>query len=157
MIIKKITPQDMLAMQKLLSDIEIFTDEEIAVVNELLDIYIKNPLQKDYQFFATLEDHYELSSFICFGPTPMTANTYDLYWIGTHSKYRQKGLAQKLIEVMREEMRRHGRKIIRVETSSQELYQGTLNFYLRLGFKEEARLKDFYRDNDDLIIFTARF
>lgn len=154
--IKSVNSQDRQAISKLIQDIDLFTIDEKDVVFELLDIYLNNPQQKDYNFFVTVETDGSFSSFICFGPTPMTLNTYDLYWIGTHPQHRRKGLAVALIQFMRTFMLNHGAKIIRVETSGKELYGETISFYDRLNFNEEARLRDFYADGDDLIIFVQR-
>lgn len=140
-------------MQVLLTDIGLFTQEEIGVVNELLGVYLYQDDQKDYQFFGHEDDTGKLVSFICFGPTPMTQNTFDLYWIGTHPQCRGQGLAVKLIGHMKQAMIKAGAKLIRVETSSKELYASTQAFYDRLNFIEAARIKDFYHDGDDLITY----
>ena len=47
-------------------------------------------------------------------------------------------------------------RLIRVETSSTEAYGPTHGFYERTHFREEARLRDFYKPGDDLIILTKR-
>tara|TARA_R110000868_G_scaffold117599_4_gene312156 strand:- start:3120 stop:3599 length:480 start_codon:yes stop_codon:yes gene_type:complete len=141
------------AMQALLSSITIFTDDEVEVVNELLETYLFNESQKDYYFYVTREYDDTFSSFICFGPTPMTKNTFDLYWLGTHPDHRGKGLAHGLIRHMKKAMTEQGARLIRVETSSKELYAETQAFYDRLKFKEAARIKDFYQDEDDLITY----
>ena len=135
-------------------ELDTFTNEEKDVIYELVDVYFNNKEQKDYIFkISTIEG--QISAFICFGPTPMTRNTYDLYWIATHQNFRGKGLAHQLVDEMKDHMRKHGAKKIRIETSSQELYSGTQKFYQQLKFNMEARLRDFYSDGDDLLIFTA--
>lgn len=154
--VQAVTKQDRAAVSKLINEIDLFTLSEKEVVFELLEIYLTNSLQKDYQFFVTLEDNGDFSSFICFGPTPMTENTYDLYWIATHPAHRRKGLALALIRFMSNFMTENNAKIIRVETSGKELYGETVKFYDHLNFSEEARIRDFYADGDDLVIFTHR-
>lgn len=156
MIIKKLETSDHASFLSLLESISIFTADEKSVVIELLETYLFNPNQKDYLFYVSKEESGVLSSFICFGPTPMTTNTYDLYWIATHPEYRCQGLALKLIEQLKTSMREVNAKIIRIETSSQELYGDTVNFYQRHHFQKSAQIPDFYKDNDDLIIYTMR-
>jgi hypothetical protein len=41
-----------------------------------------------------------------------------------------------------------------LETSGQTIYEPTRKFYISSGYTLEATLKDFYRDGDDLVIFT---
>jgi hypothetical protein len=43
-----------------------------------------------------------------------------------------------------------------IETSSQPLYAPTRAFYVRRGYKEVARVQDFYADGDDRVIFAKR-
>jgi ribosomal protein S18 acetylase RimI-like enzyme len=43
-----------------------------------------------------------------------------------------------------------------LETSSSEDYNGTRDFYLRLGYKEAARIKDYYKDGEDKVVYEKR-
>jgi ribosomal protein S18 acetylase RimI-like enzyme len=43
-----------------------------------------------------------------------------------------------------------------IETSSQPSYHPTRAFYRRRGYDEVARVKDFYSDGDDRVIFAKR-
>jgi ribosomal protein S18 acetylase RimI-like enzyme len=40
-----------------------------------------------------------------------------------------------------------------IETSSQPKYLPTRKFYEKLGYREMARIPDFYRPGDDRVIF----
>jgi hypothetical protein len=44
-----------------------------------------------------------------------------------------------------------------VETSSRSDYTATRAFYERRGYREAARVRDFYAPGDDRIIFVKRF
>jgi hypothetical protein len=44
-----------------------------------------------------------------------------------------------------------------VETSSKPGYEKTNLFYQRIGYKEAARIIDFYMIGDDQIIYEKRF
>ena len=95
-----------------------------------------------------------LAGYICFGKTPMTQGTYDLYWLGVCPHQRKRGIGRALVDALSDQLtRRHG-MLIRVETSSQEAYGGTIDFYNAAGFAETARVPKFYAANDDLVIFT---
>lgn len=143
-------------MLDLFNSITLFKRDEVDVIVELLDIYLdklgKENVVNDYLFFVTEN----FSSFICFGPTPMTIGTYDLYWLGTNPHFEKQGLAKALVNFMVNFLKERGSHLIRVETSSQDSYGGTVAFYNRLKFFEEARIKDFYKVGDDLIIYTYR-
>ena len=43
-----------------------------------------------------------------------------------------------------------------IETSSKESYGPTLRFYQRSGYDEISRIKDFYRIEDDKVVFCKK-
>jgi hypothetical protein len=45
------------------------------------------------------------------------------------------------------------RVILRVETSSQNMYAHARNLYAKMGFKQAGVIHDFYCDGDDNIIY----
>jgi ribosomal protein S18 acetylase RimI-like enzyme len=120
----------------------------------LIDLAMK-PDHPDYQVLVALKDK-QLVGYVCYGPTPMTEGTFDLYWIASHPQTRGQGVGAALIAAMEGDIRqRHGR-LIRVETSATEAYGPTRGFYEGMKYREEARIKDFYKVGDDLIILTKR-
>ena len=129
-----------------------FVEAEVAVALELVDDALGD-VHSDYWFrIAEVEDR--PGGYICFGPTPMTACTYDLYWIVTHAQARGQGVARALIEAMEAELRARGPGgHVRVETSQTEGYGAARKLYDRMGYPETARFADFYKEGDDLIVF----
>lgn len=97
-----------------------------------------------------------VAGYVCFGPTPMTEGTYDLYWIATDPSARGKGVGSALVGAMEKELSGHGARMIRVETSATDAYGSTRLFYQRARYVEEARLRDFYKAGDDLVILAKR-
>jgi len=97
-----------------------------------------------------------LAGYVCYGPTPMTAGTWDLYWIVTHPDARKSGVARALVERMEAELRAFGARLIRVETSRLDGYGAARAFYERLDYPVCAVLPDFYRPGDDLLVMLKR-
>lgn len=97
-----------------------------------------------------------IGGYVCYGPTPMTAGTYDLYWIVTHPEARGRGLARALIGDMEAELGRQGATGIRVETSESEGYGAARGLYQRLAYPRAGLLADFYSPGDGLIIYYKR-
>lgn len=93
-----------------------------------------------------------LLGYICYGPTPMTQGSYDLYWLATDPAHRGQGVAAALCAAMEAELRGQGGRLVRVETSTTDGYGAAHRFYERAGYPEAARLRDFYKPGDDLII-----
>ncbi len=97
-----------------------------------------------------------IAGYICYGPTPMTDGTWDLYWIVTHPGLRGRGVARALIMRMEAELRGLGARLVRVETSVLDGYGAAHAFYDRLRYPVVARVPDFYRPGDDLLIMMKR-
>ncbi len=129
-----------------------FRDDEISVALELVDDALGNA-KSDY-WFRLAERDGQAAGYICFGPTPMTKSTYDLYWIVVDAKHRGQGIARALIADMEQELGKRGDHAqIRVETSQSEGYGAARKLYENLGYPETGRFKDFYSPGDDLIVF----
>jgi ribosomal protein S18 acetylase RimI-like enzyme len=121
---------------------------------ELIDIALEGKSQ-DYQVLVA-EKSSKVIGYICYGPTPMTEGTSDLYWIASDPAVRGQGVGATLVSAMEGDLRRRGRPIVRVETSAMEAYGPTRGFYAAMNYKEEARFRDFYKPGDDLIILAKR-
>ncbi len=121
---------------------------------ELVDLALQ-PNNRDYKILVADREG-KLVGYVCYGPTPMTEGTYDLYWIASDPTVRGQGVGASLISGMEGELRRQKARIIRVETSATEAYGPTRGFYASMKYTEEARIRDFYKVGDDLIILTKR-
>ena len=132
----------------------LFTAEEVAVATELIDAAIAEPLG-DYRVTVAELDG-RLAGYVCYGPTPMTEGTWDLYWIVSHPEARGRGVAKALVERMESELKSIGARLVRVETSQQDGYGAAHAFYARLGYPIAARFPDFYKPGDDLLVMMKR-
>jgi len=127
----------------------------VDIALELIDEAVQKKDQSSYKIIVALEPEGEeerILGYICFGKTPMTEHTYDLYWIAVDPERRGRGVGNQLLKAMEESLRHNGGRTIRVETSSRETYDGTLEFYTNTGFIMVGRIPKFYQENDDLII-----
>ena len=105
-----------------------------------------------YRFWVDAEGS-DVRGYICYGPTPMTRGTFDLYWIAVHPAYKGKGVGRILVDAMENELRAEGGRLVRVETAGMDEYESTRVFYDRLGYEVVARIKDFYWPGNDLVIY----
>lgn len=121
---------------------------------ELVDLALQ-PSNPDYRVLVALLDE-RVVGYVCFGPTPMCEGTYDLYWIASDPLVRGRGIGKQLVVAMERVLREAGGRLVRVETSSTEAYGSTRGFYAAVNYAEEARVRDFYKPGDDLVILTKR-
>jgi ribosomal protein S18 acetylase RimI-like enzyme len=134
----------------------VFSQEEVGCVDELWEEYqARGPERSGYYFIVEKEDG-QVLGYACYGPRALTDRTYDLYWIAVSSSVRRGGVGRGLLGATEEAVRKLGGRLLIVETSGLPKYEPTRAFYLATGYKHEATLKDFYKDGDDLVIFTKR-
>lgn len=113
-------------------------------------------LNTEYVALVALDEEQRLVGAIAYGETPMTLGTFDLYWIATSPEHRRNGVGAFLMTEMEADLRRRGARLVRIETSGTSAYDGTRGFYERFGYRETARIPEFYRPGDDLVVFSKR-
>jgi ribosomal protein S18 acetylase RimI-like enzyme len=156
--IRKLAPPDRDEIAELLHESGTFNDGEIVVALEVLDAALAAP-GRDYQVLvceAFDSGDRRLAGYLCFGPTPMTEATYDLYWIATRAGQRGRGIGTRLVDAMEREVTALGGRLVRIETSLMGEYDAARAFYARLAYHEVGRIRDFYRTGDDLITLAKR-
>lgn len=131
----------------------VFNDEEVEIAKELIDVFLDEPNQKDYDLYVYADEENIAQGYICIGHTPATIGTYDLYWIVVNPNEHKKGIGKALLYYIEEMLKLVGGNLLIAETSSTQKYDNTRKFYERTNFIELVRIKEYYRPDDDLIIF----
>lgn len=148
------TEKDSPFIHSITLDAGVFSADEVECVTELWEGYMQlGPKVSGYYFVVEQEDDI-VRGYACYGPRSLTHGTYDLYWIAVDPQYRRAGVGRRLLDWVEDDIRRLGGRLIVIETSGLEKYRPTRNFYLATGYIHEATLKNFYQEEDDLIIFT---
>jgi ribosomal protein S18 acetylase RimI-like enzyme len=134
-----------------------FRPDEIRVAEELIDIYLDQPGQKDYEVVVIEDEKPEVVGYLTYGLTSLTVGTYDLYWMAVAPEHQGKGYGKDLVRWLEEKIRADRGRMMVIETSSQPKYEPTRRFYLNLDYQEIARIPDFYGPGDDRVIYIKRF
>jgi ribosomal protein S18 acetylase RimI-like enzyme len=158
--IRPVDPRDRERIHQILVATARFTEEEVKCAVELVELSIEHPEKGDYHVHV-LEapdsgPSRAVQGYVCFGPTPMTDGVFDLYWIAVDPSQQGQGYGQLLLKFVENEVRRERGRMLLIETSSKESYGPTLRFYERSGYDEISRIKDFYRIEDDKVIFCKK-
>jgi len=126
----------------------------VSTVEELWNDYLTNGEASDYDFLVYRNDDGTALGFACFGHHSLTQGTYDMYWIAVDPAARGRGIGRALIARVEDEVRKLGGRLLIVETSQTDSYAPARALYGSCGYHIEARIRDFYAPNDDLIIFA---
>jgi len=132
-----------------------FNEEEVRVAMELVEHSLRDP-EGDYQV-RVLSTPGEVIGYTCFGKAPFTEAAFDLYWIAVQPLWQGTGAARVLMTAAEQEIRRRGGLLVLVETASKDSYARTRRFYESLGYREIARIRDYYRIGDDKVIYEKRW
>lgn len=151
--VRKLLRDDKEKICKILVDTKHFNDDEISIAAELIDDCLDNE-DEDYiiQVYVS-DDTKEVAGYICYGKRPLTEMTYDLYWIAVDPNIHGKGIGSSLVKFMEEDLVSREGNLILIETSGKESYENERKFYTKNGYEVQTIIKDFYRRNDDLVIF----
>ncbi len=155
MLSRPAVPADRQPLADLLARTEVFSDDERAVALELVDEALASPDDPmGYRVLVAVDAGRgvdRLLGYVCFGRTPMTETSVDFYWAAVEPTERKRGIGRFLHDAMVKHLQAEGMQRIRIETSSQEAYGGTLSFHHALGYQTVSVVKDFYKKGDDLI------
>lgn len=144
--------EDLKNLKILLNDLNTFNKLEIKVALEMACEYLNKKNKSDYKFLVARKNG-DLAGFVCFGPTPLTKSTYDLYWIAVSKKYQGKSFGKILLKKCEEKVKEKRGKLLVIETSSTNNYKKARKFYEKFGYKKITEIKNFYKPKDNKLIY----
>ena len=132
-----------------------FKPSEVVVAEEVIDSYLRDPTGSGYHVLVA-EDGSALVGYICYGPTPLTSGTWDLYWQAVIREKQGQGIGSVLMKAAEGEIRKAKGRLALIETSSTPAYEKTRRFHLGQGYEVIACIPDFYAPGDDKFILQKR-
>jgi ribosomal protein S18 acetylase RimI-like enzyme len=143
------------ALMQILRRTPEFKPYEVVVAEEVIDGYLQDPQGTGYHALVA-DDDSQVAGYICFGETPCTEGTWDIYWVAVAGDKRGKGIGGALTKAAEAGIKKARGRLILIETSSLPLYDNTMRFYLGQKYEQVARIPDFYSPGDDLLIMQKR-
>jgi len=125
------------------------------VAEEVIDSYLRDPRGSGYHTLVAELDS-TIAGYICYGPTPLTEGTWDIYWMAVAPEKQGKGIGGALLAHAEERIREAQGRLAIIETSSQPEYEKTRRFHLNHGYEVIGRIPDFYALGDDKLILQKR-
>jgi len=137
----------------------VFRPDEWPVALEVFDAAVSGPRpttasEPDYTALGA-DAEGRLVGWICWGPTPCTLGTYDLYWMAVDPAAQRSGIGTALLVEMERRLAGRARLIV-VETAGRAEYAATRRFYQSRGYRPTARIPEFYAPGDDLVVYTKQ-
>ena len=128
----------------------VFRESEVATAVELFDESLAG--DDDYRFIGAYDGD-GLVGYACWGPTPGTEGTYDLYWIVVDPAWHGRGVGSRLLAEVERLLTADRCRLVVVETSGRGDYAATRRFYEVRGYTRAAVVPAYYAPGDDLVIY----
>ncbi|MCU0553578.1 MAG: GNAT family N-acetyltransferase [Syntrophales bacterium] len=140
-------------MRDIVASTGLFRPDEIGIAVELVEERLRVGPASGYHFiFAEREGR--VLGYSCYGPVPLTLQSYDLYWIAVRKDVQGTGIGRMLLERSEAAVIELGGRRVYIETSSKAMYRDTRRFYELNGYRAEATLKEFYSPGDHKVIYV---
>lgn len=86
----------------------------------------------------------------------LTDGTWNMLALGVLPAYQGNGVGANLVSALEDCLTSDGARILLVDTSGTDAFSRTRAFYVKNGYSEEARIRDYWADEDDKITFRKR-
>jgi len=151
-IVRAATQKDRPAIVGILEATTEFAPIDVKVATELMDCYLNDGAQSGYDVYVF--DYWgTVGGYTCFGPTPLTEGTWDLYWIAVGNESRRRGIGRQLLTFTEGRVRENHGRMLLIETSSTGPYEAARSLYEKSGYRLAATVSDFYLPGDDKLIY----
>lgn len=153
--IRPVRAEDADAVLAIPVEAELFTPEEAPALAAVLRDWLAGALGEGHTWIVDEEDGV-LRSVAYYAPTWGADRVWDLLMIAVRPGAQRGGRGAALVAHVEAALRAAGQRILLVETSGLPRFARARAFYRALGFDEEARIRDFYRDGEDKVVFRRR-
>ncbi|MBN2589282.1 MAG: GNAT family N-acetyltransferase [Sedimentisphaerales bacterium] len=137
-----------------------FREVEIDIAREVFTEAAQNKPGCTYQSFVAeirgTNDERRICGWVCFGETPCTEGTFDIYWIAVDPTLQRQGAGKFMLDFSEKEIKKQSGRIAVVETSGMKRYESTQKFYEKNNYTIAAKIPDFYAPGDDKLIYVKK-
>jgi GNAT superfamily N-acetyltransferase len=148
--LRTLTAADRGRIEEISRAVGLFQADEISVALEVFDAEVAG--SPDYIALGAEHDG-RLAGWICWGPTPCTLGTFDLYWMAVDPALHGAGVGTALLHAMEARLAGIARLVV-VETAGRPDYAPTRGFYEARGYRAVSRIPDFYAPGDDQVVYV---
>lgn len=132
--IRPFNREDKPAIIQILQNVPEFKPPEVDIAEEVLDSYIQEPIRSGYQILVA-EVGSLIVGYICYGSTPLTEGTWDIYWMAVDPGRQGQGIGKNLLASAENTIRKTNGRLALIETSSKPEYEATRRFHLSQGYE----------------------
>ena len=147
------TPEDTSIIVDLSVSSGLFPPEAVDIPTQMMDDYFERNGQEGHQCLLQFDENGKAIGVAYYLPVVATDRTWNLLMIAITQTHQGQGYGSLLIAQVEKSLIAENQRILLVETSGQPEFEQTRNFYKRSGFVEEARVRDYYEEGNDMVLF----
>ena len=148
MAVRFAVPDDVARLKEIVAATELFPDH---LLDDMIAPYFAGENENWLVFEA--EDSENIVGLAYYVPEPMTNGTYNALLLAVQPEQQGRGIGAALMTHIEQTLREQNNRILLVETSGLPKFERTRRFYRKIGYEEEARIRDFYAAGEDKIVF----
>lgn len=103
--------------------------------------------------WLTCEANGEAIAFCFASAETFAEGTWNMLALAVLPERHGNGVGRAVVATLERLLQSSGNRVLIVDTSGTESFSGTRCFYLRCGYTQEARIRDFWGPGDDKIVF----
>ena len=146
-IIKSTSPKDILGLQAVLDGTGLFPSEMLP------DMLAPSLAGETEAFWLTCHSDGEAVGLCYTVPEELADGTWNMLALAVRPDLQGKRFGAALVHAAEQYLKDKGQRILIVDTSGTDAFALTRKFYAQNGYEEEARIRDFWADGDDKVIF----
>jgi ribosomal protein S18 acetylase RimI-like enzyme len=149
--IRPIAPDDTTALIALANATGLFESNQLEELSAMLSDYFGG--NSDSDRFWIVDDDNGLVGIAYCEMERMTDGTWNLQLIAIRPDCQGQGRGTALLRYVEQTLVERGGRMLLVETSGTPEFEYTRAFYRKCGYDEEARIRDFYTEGVDKIVY----
>ena len=149
--IRPIVLRDLDFLKSIIDSTDLFPSE---LLDGMTGDFFNNPSTEDIWLTLVLNEKPVAVAYCA--PERLTSGTFNLYLIAVLKQHQGNGLGAALLEFIERHLGSMGHRILLVETSGLPEFELTRRFYDQCGYHREARIRDFYKEGEDKIVFWKK-
>ncbi len=149
--IRPVIQADLDGLKHVLDSCGLFPSEYL---DELIFDYFNHANTQDI-WFTCIDKHVPVAIGYCV-PEKLTKGTYNLLAVGVSAHAQRQGIAQAMMNFIEQHLKSKDGRILIVETSSDDAQIGARNLYQKIGYTQEAVIRDFWDEGEDKVVFWKK-
>jgi ribosomal protein S18 acetylase RimI-like enzyme len=151
LLIRPITPQDVTAIIELVVASGLFAPDDTYILEKMMTDYFEGNINDGHQ--CVIDEADKPLGVAYYAPAKATDRSWYLTMIAVRGEHQGGGRGTILLQHVENALQKAGQRVLLVETSALPIYERTRMFYIKCGYEEEARIRDYWSAGDDMVVF----